>query len=206
MKKIVIFIFLFSTALYMVGCSAEETIQKDEVKEQKPVQLPPKVMQPVDISYDFTGRYLLPNSSIVFDKSDEAVMLDPIVGDFVQFKRGNKNTFVFHRFEVDSASNEKTNEIVFAFETLDTETGVKIFPEKFVYYYLSYKGSRSRVDGETINGYVILDEIDDNAVSGNLSFSIYGKRKEFDKEDVDVTAEFKGSFKIQITDINSRLR
>ena len=206
MKKLVVFIFLFSTTLYMMGCAAEETIQKEEVKEQKPVQLPPKVMQPIDIVYDFTGRYLLPNSNIVFDKSDEPVMLDPIVGDFVQFKRGDKNTFVFHRFEFDSVSKEKTNEMVFAFETLNTETGIKIFPEKFVYYYLSYKDSRSRVDGETINGYVVLDEVGDNAISGNLSFSIDGKRKEFDKEDVSVTAEFKGSFKIPITDINSHLR
>ena len=206
MKKTAVFVFLFSIALYIMGCSTEETIQKEEVKEQKPVQLPPKVMQPVDISYDFTDRYLLPNSNIVFDKSDAAFMLDPIVGDFVQFKKGDKNTFVFHRFEIDSVSNEKTNEIVFAFETIDTETGVKIFPEKFIYYYLSYKDSRSRVDGETINGYVILDEVNDNAVLGNLSFSIDGKRKEFNKEDVNVTVEFKGSFRIPISDISSNLR
>jgi hypothetical protein len=206
MKKTAVFVFLFSIALYIMGCSAEETIQKEEVKEQKPVQLPPKVMQPVDISYDFTDRYFLPNSNIVFDKSDAAFMLDPIVGDFVQFKKGDKNTFVFHRFEIDSVSNEKTNEIVFAFETIDTETGVKIFPEKFIYYYLSYKDSRSRVDGETINGYVILDEVNDNAVLGNLSFSIDGKRKEFNKEDVNVTVEFKGSFRIPISDISSNLR
>jgi hypothetical protein len=206
MKKLVVFIFLFSIAIYMMGCSAEETIQKEEVKEQKPVQLPPKVMQPVDISYDFTGRYLIPNSNIVFDKNDKPVMFDPIVGDFVQFKKGDKNTFVFHRFEIDSVSNEKTNEIVFAFETLNTDVGEKISPENFIYYYLSYKDPRSRVDGEAINGYVILDQVDDNAVSGNLSFSIAGKRKEFDKEDVDVTAEFKGSFKLPITNINSHLR
>jgi hypothetical protein len=206
MKKLFVFIFLFVIALYMMGCSAKETIQKEEVKEQQSIQLPPKVMQPTEVSYDFTGRYLLPNSNILFDKSDKPVMVDPIVGEFVQYTKGNKNTFVFHKFELEVISKEKTNEIIFAFETSNLETGIKIFPEKFVYYYLSYKDSRSRIDGETINGYVILDKVDDKTISGNLSFSIDGKRKEFDTEDVDVTAEFKGNFKIQIADINSYLR
>jgi len=206
MKKLLVVIFLFSVAVYMMGCSAtEETTQQEDV-EKEIIKIPPKVIQPIDISYDFTERFLLPNSNIVFDKGNEAIMVDPIVGDFIQFKKGDKNTFVFHRFEIDPVSNEKTNEIVFAFETLNTEIGTKIYPDKFIYYYLSYQDSRSRIDGESIQGYVVLDEVSDKAISGNLVFSIDGKRKEFDKEDVAVTAEFKGSFKIPITDINSRLR
>jgi hypothetical protein len=206
MKKLIVFIFLFSAALYMTGCSAEEKVQKEELKEEQTLEMPSKATQPVDIFYDFTGRFLLANSNIVFDKTDEKVLSDPIVGEFVRFKKGDKNTFVFHRFESDPVTREKNNEMVFAFEISNTETGTRILPEKFVYYFLSYKDSRSRIDGETMDGYVILDKIDNRDVSGNLSFSINGKRKEFDKEDVEVTAEFKGTFKIPIVDINSSLR
>jgi hypothetical protein len=199
MKKLFVFIVLFSIALYMMGCSAEETIQKEEAVEQQAIELPPKEMQPIDIVYDFTERFLLLNSSILFDKNDDNIVYDdPIVGEFVKFKQGDKNSFVFHRFENDTISKEKTNEIIFAFETSSIQTDVKIFPEKFVYYYLSYKDSKSRIDGETINGYVILDKVDDKNISGNLSFSIDGKRKEFDKEDLNVIAEFKGNFKLPI--------
>lgn len=207
MKHLIVFIFLFSAALYMTGCSAEEASQKEELKEKSSITLPPKAVQPpANISYDFTGRYLLSNSSIIFGSSNATAMVDPIVGEFVQFKKGDKNTFVFHRFESDPVSKQKTNEIIFAFEILNIETGIKIFPEKFIYYYLSYKDSRSRIDGKTIKGYVILDTADDKTISGSLSFSVDGKRKEFDKEDIAVTAEFKGTFKIPIVDINSSLR
>ena len=207
MKKFFGFIFLFSIGFYMMGCSAEETIQKEELQEQQAIEMPTETVQPVEVSYDFTGRFLLTNSNILFDRSDESIVFDdPIVSEFVQFLKGDKYTFVFHKFEFDPISKEKSNEIVFAFETSNIETGIRIVPEQFVYYYLNYKDSRSRIDGEKITGDVIIDTIDNEFISGNLSFSIDGKRKEFDKEDVDVTAEFKGNFKIPIVDINTNLR
>lgn len=121
-------------------------------------------------------------------------------------KSGNKYTLVFHRFETDTIKNSKTSEVIFAFELSNLETGVKIYPEKFVYYFMNYGEIKSRIDGKTIHGFLMFDRIDEKAVSGTLNFSIEGKKKTFDQNDVEVTAEFTGSFKVPIGDLKTYKR
>lgn len=206
MKRITFFSLIFTLSFILFGCGTSQDTEKTGVKieEQKPQTI--KTEKPVEISYDFTGRYLLPNSNIVFDKSDPDAIEDPIVGEFIKLKAGNKYTIVFHRFEQDTATNTKTSEVVFAFELSKLETATKIYPEKFVYYFLNYGENKSRIDGKTIHGYIIFDRIDEKAVSGSLNFSIEGMKKNFGDNDVEVTAEFKGNFKIPFGDLKTYKR
>jgi len=204
--KRALFFSLFITTLLLFGCGSSKDAEKESVKKEE--QKPPvvKIEKPVEISYDFTGRYLMPNSNLVFEKNDPQAIEDPIVGEFVQLKSGNKYTMVFHRFESDTSTKAKTSEVVFAFELSNMEPGMKIYPEKFVYYLLNYSDSRSRIDGKTIHGYMVFDRIDEKAVSGTLNFSIEGTKKNFEENDVEVTAEFKGNFKVPISDLNNYKR
>ena len=205
MKKTILSSIIFCISIFVFGCGSSKDAEKMETKkeEQKSIL---KTEKPVEISYDFTGRYLLPNSIIAFDKNDSTAISDPIVGEFIQLKSGNKYTLVFHRFDSDTITKNKISEVVFAFELSNLETGVKIYPEKFVYYFLNYGEGRSRIDGKTIHGYLTFDRIDEKAVSGNLAFSIDGIKKIFDQRDIEVTAEFKGNFKVPISDLQSYKR
>jgi hypothetical protein len=206
MKKAIFFSFIISLTLILFGCGSSKDSEKISEKKAETNPAIIKAGKQAEISYDFTGRYLLPNSNIVFDKNDTNAVADPIVGEFIQLKSGNKYTLVFHRFETDTIKNSKTSEVIFAFELSNLETGVKIYPEKFVYYFMNYGEIKSRIDGKTIHGFLMFDRIDEKAVSGTLNFSIEGKKKTFDQNDVEVTAEFTGSFKVPIGDLKTYKR
>ncbi len=206
MKQTLIFSFFFTLFLFIAGCGSSKEAENESIKKEPKKPEIVKIEKPVEISYDFTGRYLMPDANIVFEKNDPDAVEDPIVGEFVQLKNGNKYTMVFHRFESDTATKAKISEVVFAFEISKLETGIKIYPEKFVYYLLNYGENRSRIDGKTIHGYLVFDRIDEKAVSGTLDFSINGAKKTFDENDVEVTAEFKGNFKVPISDLKSYSR
>lgn len=199
MKKFNILILIIS---FLLGCSSSKKIEKVENKQEEPKKPTIQVEKPAEVNYDFTGRFLVPNTNIVFNQDDPEAVGDPIIGEFVKLKKGDKYSVVFHRFESDTTTKNKISEVIFAFELSRIETNVKIYPEKFVYYYIDY-GNKSRIDGKIIHGYLIFEKIDDNIAIGTLDFSIEGTKKVFDKEDVEVTAEFKGNFKIPFGDLKT---
>lgn len=205
MKKMNNFIFLFLISVFIFGCSSSKQVERTEKKPEEPKSPVIKVEKQAEVNYNFTGRFLIPNSNIVFDNNDKSAIEDPIIGEFVKLKNGDKYSIVFHRFESDTATKDKISEVIFAFELSNIETNVKLYPEKFLYYYLNYT-DKSRIDGKTIHGYLIFEKIDGKVATGTLDFTIDGTKKVFDQNDVEVTTEFKGNFKIPFGDLKTYKR
>ena len=65
---------------------------------------------------------------------------------------------------------------------------------------------KSRIDGKTIHGYLMFEKMDGKVAVGKLDFSIDGVKKVFDHDDVEVTAEFRGNFRIPFGDLKTYKR
>ena len=205
MKNIIISFFIFIFTVFIISCSSSKKIEKEEIKQEEPKKPIIQIEKQAEVNYDFTGRFLVPNSNIVFDQNDESAIEDPIIGEFVKLKSGDKYTVVFHRFETDTITKNKLSEVIFAFELSNIETNVKLYPEKFLYYYMNYS-EKSRIDGKTIHGYLMFEKVDGKVAIGKLDFSIDGVKKVFDRDDVEVTAEFRGNFRIPFGDLKTYKR
>jgi hypothetical protein len=192
-----IFFFLFN------GCGSSKK-EEENLPEKKNIPADTTELQkPPEGKFDMTERFIVSNSSISLDHNDMGIYEDPVIGEFIKLKIGNRYSVIFHQFENDTANNEKISEVVFAVEVSNLETNIKYFPEKFVYYFLHYSREKSRIDGKTIRGYLIFNRINENYAYGNIDFQIGGIKKAFDQEDIEVEVLFKGSFKLPITDLRT---
>lgn len=192
--------------LILSSCSSSKKIEKEEKTEEvKPVEeikAPPKQEE----KYDILERSIFSHSSLSFDVKDSNVYEDPVVGEFIKLKTGEKYSIIFHQFDYDKETNEKDREIVFAFELPILEKGIKLYPEKFIYYLLSYSGNKSRIDGKAIHGFVSFKDINTDYVTGFFDFSIEGNKKSFDQQDILVDVKYAGSFKLPLNDLNSKIK
>jgi hypothetical protein len=174
-----------------------EDEKKEEVKKVEEIKTPPLPEE----KFDITDRGIFPNASLSFDPKDSNVYSDPVVGEFIKIKEGSKYLAVFHEFKYDKETNEKNTEIVFAFELPTLEKGIKLYPEKFVYYLLSYSGNKSRIDGKAIHGYLTFKDIGEYYITGYFDFNIEGSKKAFDQQDISVDVNYKGSFKLPMREL-----
>jgi hypothetical protein len=201
MKKLIIIIIFIFSLIYIIGCSSSKKVVNPEISRDTTKPYQPVLIKSIEEKYNLTERYIVSGSRLSFEKTDSNNILDPITGEFIWLKEGNKFTVVLHEFEKDSNTNERTREDVLAFEISDLKVGTRFYPEKFSYYLLSYGEEKNRIDGKTINGYIIFRSITEKYATGYFDFMIEGVKKAFDKEDVKVEVVFKGSFKLPLIDI-----
>jgi hypothetical protein len=201
MKNLIVFLSFIFLLFFIWGCgSSKKTINQEIRRDTIKVYQPDKTKS-VEEKYSITERYIVSRSILSFDKTDSNNMYDPITGEFIWLKQGDKFTVVLHEFEKDSSTKERTKEEVLAFEISDLKVGTKFYPEKFSYYLLSYSEEKNRIDGKTINGYITFSSITEKYATGYFDFMVEGVKKAFDKEDVKVEVVFKGSFKLPLVDI-----
>lgn len=200
-KKYLVKLFILLSLFLLIDCgSSEKTTETPPQKKQDEI-ITKEIEKPYEGKFDINERFIIPNSNISLDQNDKNVLEDPVIGEFVKLKAGDKYCIILHQFDNDTLRNEKISEVVFAFEISKLETNIKYFPEKFIYYYLSYSPNKSRIDGKTIHGYIVFYRIDQNYAYGNIDFKIEGMKKAFDQEDIEVEVLFKGSFKLPIVNI-----
>jgi hypothetical protein len=201
MNRLYVIVLTIISGLILSSCgSSEKTetdVKKEEVKKVEEIKTPP----PVEEKFDISDRGLFPNATLSFDLKDTDAYSDPVVGDFIKIKKGSKFLAVFHEFKYDKQTNEKDTEIIFAFELPSLEKGTKLYPEKFIYYLLSYSINKSRIDGKAIHGYLTFKDISEFYATGYFDFNIEGNKKAFDQPDVSVDVNYKGSFKIPVREL-----
>jgi hypothetical protein len=186
--------------LFLMGCSSSKKTIPNEIKKDTTKINQPNFIKEVEEKFDLTERYIVSGSSISFDKSDSVNTTDPITGEFIRLKEGNKYTVVFHEFNSDSITKERSKEEVLAVEISEFNTGIKYYPEKFSFFLVSYGEEKSRIDGKTIHGYITFRKISDKYAEGYFDFLIDGVKKSFDKDDIKVEVVFSGNFKLPVTE------
>ena len=192
--------FLLITLLVLAGCSGAKEELKTEappVAKKDTVVTPP----PTERVYTYSERYAIPDATI-----DEATNVDDPLQAIrvIQLKEGKNSVLVISSFDT------------LAGQSLETWFGIELpsfAPGSYALadaanaeLYRFYLGEdRKRIDGESYEGKLTIEENSDGYVSGYIDATINGVTKSFDADSKPVRVTFTGSFRIQVVDLENTL-
>lgn len=192
--------FLYITLLVLAGCSGANEELKTEappVAKKDTVVTPP----PTARVYTYNERYAIPDAAI-----DEATNVDDPLQAIrvIQLKEGKNSVLVVSSFDT------------LAGQSLETWFGIELqsfAPRRYnladvanAQFYRFYLGEdRKRIDGQSYEGTVTIEENSDGYVSGYIDATVNGVTKSFEAESKPVRVTFTGSFRIQVVDLENTL-
>ncbi|MDT8322581.1 MAG: hypothetical protein RRA94_00615 [Bacteroidota bacterium] len=192
--------FLLFTFLLMVGCSASNEELKTEappVAKKDSVVTPP----PAARVYTYNDRYAISDAAI-----DEATNVDDPLQAIrvIQLKEGRNSVLVISSFD---KLAEQSLETWFGIELPSFSPGsYSLADAANIQFYRFYLGDqRKRIDGESYEGTVTIEEFRDGYVSGYVDATINGVTKSFEEKSKPVRVTFTGSFRIQVVDLENTL-
>ncbi len=184
---------LLIIVLVVAACSGSQEEVRETVPVVKADTLPPPPEEV--IVYDFTERYFVRNAAI----GDEKEVENPLQAlRVIQMKEGTGQVLVISAFEDKDGGKVKLETWLgiempsFAPGRYDLSDATQF---RFFRFYLG--GKSKRMDGERITGGMKLEKLEDGYLYGSISAEITGQTKSFDSESAPITAELKGSFRIQ---------
>jgi hypothetical protein len=174
------------------ACSGPEVQMKTEeaaIAKKDSIVTPP----PTARVYTYSDRYMIPNASI-----DKATNIDDALQAIrvIQLKAGPNQVLVLSSFD---KLGETSLETWFGIEMPSFKPGTyKLAEAANMAFYRFYLGEdRKRIDGETYEGNITIEEYKDGYVSGSIDATINGVTKSFEEKSKQVRVKFTGSFNIQ---------
>ncbi len=186
-------IALFLPALLLVAaCSGTNEELKTEappVAKKDTIVTPP----PTARVYTYNERYFIPDAEI-----DEATNVDDPLQAIrvIQLKKGTNSVLVISSFDELAGQSLET---WFGIELPSFAPGTyQLADAPKIQFYRFYLGEdRTRIDGESYEGSITVEENKDGYVSGYIDATINGITKSFEEKSKQVRVTFTGSFKIQ---------
>jgi len=188
----------YTTAVVLVlsallaACSAAN----EEIKtEAPPVAKKDTLVTPPPAArvYTYSERYFVPDAEIDAATNVE----DPLQAiRVIQLKEGKNNVLVVSSYD---KLGETSLETWFGIELPSFAPGKYMLANAsnaaFYRFYLGDK--RKRIDGESYEGSITVEEYKDGYLSGSIDATINGVTKSFEEDSKPVRVTFTGSFRIQ---------
>jgi hypothetical protein len=183
---------LLILGVLLASCSGTN----DEIQtEAPPVAKKDTIITPPPAArvYTFTERYFIPGAEI-----DAATNVDDPLQAIrvIQLKEGKNNVLVISSFD---KLGETTLETWFGIELPSFAPGKYMLADAantaFYRFYLGDK--RKRIDGESYEGSITVEEYKDGYISGSIDATINAVTKSFEESSKPVRVTFSGSFRIQ---------
>lgn len=193
-------VFMLISLLFIAGCSGANEELKTEappVAKKDTVVTPP----PTARVYTYNERYAIPSASI-----DEATNVDDPLQAIrvIQLKEGKNSVLVVSSFD---KLGEQSLETWFGIELPAFRPGsyplADVVNAQFYRFYLG--NERKRIDGQSYEGTVTIEEYADGYVSGYIDATINGITRSFEEESKPVRVTFTGSFRIQEVELENTL-
>ncbi|MCB2203624.1 hypothetical protein KQI65_02660 [bacterium] len=186
-------------ALAIACSSANEELKTEAPPPAKKDTL--AVPPPPAKVYTFDERYFVPNASI-----DDATNISDALQAIrvIQLKEGKNSVLVISSFD---KLGEQSLETWFGIELPSFAPGTyELRDAKNAAFYRFYLGDeRKRIDGESYEGSITIEENSDGYVSGYIDATINGITKSFEEDSKRVRVKFTGSFRIQKVDLENTM-
>ena len=185
-------LLLLTVLLGLAACSGAD---EDLKTEAPPVAKKDSVITPPPTArvYTFNERYFIPDASI-----DEATNVDDPLQAIrvIQLKEGKNQVLVISSFD---KLGETSLETWFGIELPSFAPGTyQLKDASKINFYRFYLGDkRKRIDGESYEGSITVEENADGYVAGYIDATINGVTKSFEEESKPVRVTFTGSYRIQ---------
>jgi len=179
-------------AVLFSACSGSEEQVRMEIpppKKAEPAVTPP----PAEREFTFNERYFITNAAIDDPENiDDALQAIRVI----QLKKGANQVLVISSFD---RLADTSMETWFGIEMPTFAPGTyQLKDAKKLAFYRFYLGDdRKRIDGESFEGTVTIEEEKNGYLIGSLDATIQGMTKSFEEESRPVRVRFMGSFRIQ---------
>ena len=184
---------IFLLTLLIASCSAP-------MEEVKPV--PPEVTKetltppPPSRVFQFEERYFVREAAIDLETNIEEPLQAIRV---IQLKSGTNDVLVISAFDKAEEGRSQASETWFAVEMPTLAPGrYAVSSAKNARFFRFLLGDKpERLDGNSCDGSVTIDEITDGYIIGSINVTVKGVSKSFDMASRAFTLVFSGSFRIQ---------
>ncbi|MBN1446505.1 MAG: hypothetical protein JXA28_01140 [Bacteroidetes bacterium] len=179
-------------AVLLAACSGSEEQVRMEIpppKKAEPAITPPSAER----EFTFNERYFIKNASIDDPENiDDALQAIRVI----QLKEGRNQVLVISSFDKLAESSLET---WFGIEMPSFSPGTyQLKDARQIAFYRFYLGDeRKRIDGESFEGTITIEEEKDGYLTGYIDATVNGVTKSFEEESKPVRVTFSGSFRIQ---------
>ena len=198
MKRTSAAIILF--AILLAACSGSEEQVRMEIpppkKEEKKITPPPPERE-----FTFNERYYVRNAEI----DDPENINDPLQAiRVIQLKEGNSEVLVISSFD---KLAQQSMETWFGIEMPSFAPGTyQLTDAERILFYRFYLGDeRKRIDGESYEGTIEIEEHQDGSLIGYIDATVNGVTKSFEEDSRPVRVKFSGSFRVQEADLENTM-
>lgn len=187
-------------AVLLVACSGSEEQVRMEIpppRKEEPKITPP----PPEREFTFTERYYIKNAAIDDPENiDDALQAIRVI----QLKEGKNEVLVISSFD---KLAQQSMETWFGIEMPSFGPGKhQLADAERILFYRFYLGDkRKRIDGESYEGTITIEEGDDGYLIGYVDATVNGLTKSFEEETKRVRVKFSGSFRVQEVELENTL-
>ncbi len=179
-------------AVLLAACSGSEEQVRMEIpppKKEEPKIAPP----PPEREFTFNERYYV-KSAAIDDPENINDALQAI--RVIQLKEGKNEVLVISSFD---KLAQQSMETWFGIEMPSFAPGkYKLADAERILFYRFYLGDeRKRIDGETYEGTIEIEEHGDGNLIGYVDATVNGVTKSFEEDSKKVRVKFSGSFRVQ---------
>jgi len=187
-------------AVLLAACSGTEEQVRMEIpppKKEEPKITPP----PPEREFTFNERYYVKSAAI----DDPENVNNPLQAiRVIQLKEGNNEVLVISSFD---KLAQQSMETWFGIEMPSFAPGrYRLADAERILFYRFYLGDeRKRIDGESYEGTIEIEEHSDGGLIGYIDATVNGVTKSFEEESKPVRVKFSGSFRVQEVELENTM-